>query len=130
MTGRAIRARLAALGALALAGLAMGRLGWAVAGPEPLRTQAEAHFRAAVTGGESGRLHAAADAWKDALAWSPADPFAWTGLAWAEALRGAPAPYVARLMARSAMLSPHVPALRRARHRWSARTPPPAAPGW
>ena len=123
----------AALGFLVLATLAAGRLAWAVVGPEPPRLQAEAHFRAALVAGETGRLHAAADAWKEALAWSPADPYAWTGLAWAEALRGAPSPYVDRLMARSAALSPHVPSLQRARTRWrtvfpAPPSPPPATP--
>ena len=123
----------AALGFLTLAVVAAGRLAWVVAGPEAPRLQAEAHFHAALVAGEAGRLHTAADAWKDALAWSPANPYAWTGLAWAEALRGAPAPYVNRLMARSAALSPHVPALHRARARWRAPlpatpSPPPAAP--
>lgn len=123
----------AAPGFLTLAVVAAGRLAWAVAGPEAPRLQAEAHFHAALAESNPGHLHAAADAWKDALAWSPANPYAWTGLAWAEALREAPAPYVNRLMTRSAILSPHVPALQEARTRWWAMsaappTPPPTPP--
>ncbi len=116
------------MGFLVLAALAAGRLVWAVAGPDPPRLQAEAHFDAALKEDDPGHLHAAADAWKNALAWSPANPYAWTGLAWAEALRGAPVPYVNRLMSRSANLSPHVPALQKARARWWAMSAPPPTP--
>jgi hypothetical protein len=108
---------------LILAGLAAGLLARAVLVPDPGR-QAEAAFAEAVTRGRSDRLHDAADHWRDALARSPADPFAWTGLAWAEALRGAPDPYVTRLMDRGRALAPHVPALAEARARWRVWRPP------
>ncbi|MBB4285830.1 hypothetical protein [Roseospira goensis] len=90
--------------------------------------RAEAAVVEALGQGRPARWHDAANAWRDALALSPADPFAWTGLAWTEAARGAPAPYVDRLMDRAAALAPQVPEIARARAAWTASRPPPAAP--
>lgn len=97
--------------------LALAALIEAVATTPPA-DRAEALVRQAWADGRRDRLHAATTAWKEALARSPGDPLAWTGLAWAEALRGAPAAYVDRLMARAAALGPHVPEVQQARAAW------------
>ncbi|MBB4313570.1 hypothetical protein HNR56_001419 [Roseospira marina] len=97
-----------------LAALTLARALWV---PDPAG-QAEAAFAAAVAEADPNRLHGAATAWREVLAHSPGDPFAWTGLAWTEALRGAPPAYVDRLMARGQALAPEVPALATARARW------------
>ncbi|SDD62595.1 hypothetical protein [Rhodospira trueperi] len=102
---------------LVLAVLAGVRLGLAVAVLPPA-DRAEAALVAVFEDGRPDLVHEAADAWRRALARSPADPFAWSGLAWAEAARGAPVPYVDRLMARAAVLGPHVPEIARARRHW------------
>ncbi|WP_299438027.1 hypothetical protein [uncultured Rhodospira sp.] len=108
---------------LSLTALAGARLGLAVFVPPPA-DRAEALYVTAIRDHRPALLHDAAAAWKDALAWSPADPFAWSGLAWTEAARGAPAPYVDRLMGRAAALGPHVPEIARARALWESRRRP------
>ncbi|MQX36431.1 hypothetical protein [Roseospira navarrensis] len=125
-----MRRRATAAVFLLLAAFAAALLVRAVTVPDPGR-RAEAAFAEAIAHGRTDRLHDAAEAWRDTLAASPTDAFAWTGLAWAEALRGAPDPYVARLMERGRRLAPHVPALAEARARWGAWRDrrPPAAPG-
>jgi hypothetical protein len=115
-----------ALVLLVLAALAGVRLWGAVAVPSPAE-RAEAALIGVYRHGRSVLAHEAAESWRDALVRSPADPFAWSGLAWAEAARGAPVPYVDRLMARAAALGPHVPEIAQARALWDSRRRP-AAP--